>query len=48
MVLKPALGAHWFQITVTCIKERIVGRDKKWGGGGVDSNFVHIHFYTNP
>ena len=21
--------AHWFQITVTCVKERIVGRDKK-------------------
>ena len=30
---KPALGAHWFQITVTWIKERILGRDKKHRGG---------------
>ena len=32
---KQALGARWFQITVTCVKERIVGREKKSGGGGV-------------
>ena len=26
---KPALGAHWFKITVAGIKERSVGRDQK-------------------
>ena len=26
---KPALGAHWFQTTVTYIKEIVVDRDKK-------------------
>ena len=25
---------HWFQITVTCVEERIVGRDKKYREGG--------------
>ena len=31
-----ALGAHWFQITVTCVKKRIVGRRKinREGEGG--------------
>ena len=28
MALKPALGAHWFQITATCVKQRIVGKEK--------------------
>ena len=32
------IGAHWFQITVTCVKERIVGKDEKrpknWEGAG--------------
>ena len=23
------IGAHWFQITVTCVRQRIVGRDGK-------------------
>ena len=27
------LGAHLFQITVTCVKQRIVGREKNGGGG---------------
>ena len=46
---KPALGAHRFQITVACIKERIVGKDKNIGAGwGRDVNYVYIHFYTNP
>ena len=26
------LGAHLFQITVTCVKQRIVGRKKNGGG----------------
>ena len=26
---KPGLGAHWFQITVTCVRQRNVGRDEK-------------------
>ena len=26
MVPKPALGAHRFQITVTCVRQRILGR----------------------
>ena len=30
---KPALGVHWFQIIVTYIKERILGRDKNIGVG---------------
>ena len=33
MALKPALGAHWFQITVTCVKQRIVGKEKIGKGG---------------
>ena len=35
MAPKPAIGAHWFQTTVTCIKERIACRDEKkhWEGG---------------
>ena len=33
MAPKPALGAHWFQITVTCVKQRIVGKEKKQGAG---------------
>ena len=36
-------------ITVTCVKERIMGREKIGkGGGGPDSNSVYSHFYTNP
>ena len=36
---EPALGAHWFQITVTYVKERIQGGDetkkpKREGRGG--------------
>ena len=36
---EPALGAHWFQITITCVKERIEGGDETKnqrgrGGGG--------------
>ena len=28
------MGAHWFQISVTCIKEKIVcGEEKNWEGG---------------
>ena len=27
------MGAHWFQISVTCIKERIVCREEKKVGG---------------
>ena len=35
--MKRPLGAHWFQITVICVKQRIVGREKigRRGGGGV-------------
>ena len=51
---EPALGSHWFQITVICVKERIEGGDEtkkpKGGGegGGLDRNSVYSHFYTNP
>ena len=56
---KPALGAHWFQIAVTCVKSELwVGWKQKQKtpregvkGGGVNRNSrnsVYSHIYTKP
>ena len=37
---KPVLGARWFQISVTCVKERVVGGDKKNREGGRGDKIV--------
>ena len=44
------MGAHWFQISVTCFKEKIVFREeKKWEGGrGGGGKIVILPKSTSP
>ena len=43
------MGAHWFQISVTCIIEKIVFREEKnWEGGRGGGKIVILPKSTSP